>query len=106
MGSKMWADEGIGPYKFYRTFPTSIRRKSRARLWPIEGVWGNHPEGSPTLLFLFFTGRGDSFLSQRRERKEWGRKKTRAANGRPYDEHSKIYSKIPPGLSGRAGCCF
>ena len=25
--------------------------------------------------FLFFTGRGDSFLSQRRERKEWGRKK-------------------------------
>ena len=24
--------------------------------------------------FLFFTGRGDSFLSQRRERKEWGRK--------------------------------
>ena len=24
--------------------------------------------------FLFFTGRGGSFLSQRRERKEWGRK--------------------------------
>ena len=42
---------------------TSIRRKSRARLWPIEGVWGNHSEGSPTFLFLFFTGRGDSFLS-------------------------------------------
>ena len=27
------------------------------------------------VLFLFFTGRGGSFLSQRRERKEWGRKK-------------------------------
>jgi hypothetical protein len=28
------------------------------------------------ILFLFFTGRGDSFLSQRRERKERGRKNT------------------------------
>ena len=26
------------------------------------------------VLFLFFTGRGDSFLSPKRERKEWGRK--------------------------------
>ena len=38
------ADALIGPYKFYRTFPTSIRRKSRARLWSIEGVRGKHPK--------------------------------------------------------------
>ena len=52
------ADALIGPYKFYRTFPTSIRRKSRARLWSIEGVRGNHPKGFPGLFsfarrFLF-----------------------------------------------------
>ena len=29
------------------------------------------------ILFLFFTGRGDSFLSPKRERKEWGRKHIR-----------------------------
>ena len=28
------------------------------------------------ILFLFFTGRGDSFLSPKRERKEWGRKRS------------------------------
>ena len=33
-------------------FPTSIRRKSRARLWPIEGP-GNHSKGSPVVSFLF-----------------------------------------------------
>ena len=37
---------------------TSIRRKSRARLWSIEGVRGNHPKGFPGLFsfarrFLF-----------------------------------------------------
>ena len=33
-------------------FLTSIRRKSRARLWSIEGVRGNHPKGFPGLFFL------------------------------------------------------
>ena len=46
------ADALIGPYKFYRTFPTSIRRKSRARLWSIEGGRGNHLKGFPGLFFL------------------------------------------------------
>ena len=46
------ADALIGPYKFYRTFPTSIRRKSRARLWSMEGP-GNHSKGSPVVSFLF-----------------------------------------------------
>ena len=37
---------------------TSMRRKSRARLWSIEGVRGNHPKGFPGLFsfarrFLF-----------------------------------------------------
>ena len=67
------ADALIGPYKFYRTFPTSIRRKSRARLWSMESP-ENHPKGSLVVSFLFFTGRGGSFLSPKRERKEWGRK--------------------------------
>ena len=31
---------------------TSMRRKSRARLWSIEGVRGNHPKGFPGLFFL------------------------------------------------------
>ena len=46
------ADALIGPYKFYRTFPTSIHRKSRARLWSIEVVRGNHSKGFPGLFFL------------------------------------------------------
>ena len=33
-------------------FPTSIRRKSRARLWSMEGP-GNHSKGSPVVSFLF-----------------------------------------------------
>ena len=52
---------------------TSIRRKSRARLWSMESP-ENHPKGSLVVSFLFFTGRGGSFLSPKRERKEWGRK--------------------------------
>ena len=53
---------------------TSMRRKSRARLWSIEGVRGNHPKGFPGRLFLFLAARHGSFLSPNRERKEWGRK--------------------------------
>ena len=37
----------------------------------------NRPKGSLVVSFLFFTGRGDSFLSPKRERKEWGRKSIR-----------------------------
>ena len=58
------ADALIGPYKFYRTFPTSIRRKSRARLWSIEGVRGNHPKGFPGLFFLL---PGVFFLEKQKE---------------------------------------
>ena len=53
---------------------TSMRRKSRARLWSIEGVRGNHPKGFPGRLFLFLAARHGSFLYPNRERKEWGRK--------------------------------
>ena len=53
---------------------TSMRRKSRARLWSIEGVRGNHPKGFPGRLCLFLAARHGSFLSPNRERKEWGRK--------------------------------
>ena len=53
---------------------TSMRRKSRARLWSIEGVRGNHPKGFPGRLFLFLAARHGSFLSPNRERQEWGRK--------------------------------
>ena len=53
---------------------TSMRRKSRARLWSIEGVRGNHPKGFHGRLFLFLAARHGSFLSPNRERKEWGRK--------------------------------
>ena len=35
---------------------TSMRRKSRARLWSIEGVRGNHPKGFPGRLFPFLIG--------------------------------------------------
>ena len=52
---------------------TFLRRKSRARLWSMESP-ENHPKGSLVVSFLFFTGRGGSFLSPKRERKEWGRK--------------------------------
>ena len=58
------ADALIGPYKFYRTFPTSIHRKSRARLWSIEGVRGNHSKGFPGLFFLL---PGVFFLEKQKE---------------------------------------
>ena len=45
-------------------FPTSIRRKSRARLWSIEGVRGNHPKGFPGLFFLL---PGVFFLEKQKE---------------------------------------
>ncbi|PWM19917.1 MAG: hypothetical protein DBX57_00955 [Clostridia bacterium] len=35
--------------------------------------------------FLFFTGRGGSFLSLKKRKKRMGAKKMRATNGRPYD---------------------
>ena len=46
------------PTKSIVDFLTSIRRKSRARLWSIEGVRGNHPKVFPGLFsfarrFLF-----------------------------------------------------
>ena len=46
------------PTKSIVDSPTSIRRKSRARLWSIEGTRGNHPKGFPGLFsfvrrFLF-----------------------------------------------------
>ena len=46
------------PTKSIVDSPTSIRRKSRARLWSIEGVRGNHPKVFPGLFsfarrFLF-----------------------------------------------------
>ena len=37
-----------------------------------EGAGGTIRKVPPRFSFLFFTGRGGSFLSQRRERKEWG----------------------------------
>ena len=40
------------PTKSIVDSPTSIRRKSRARLWSIEGVRGNHPKGFPGLFFF------------------------------------------------------
>ena len=43
---------------------TSIRRKSRARLWSIEGVRGNHPKGFPGLFFLL---PGVFFLEKQKE---------------------------------------
>ena len=44
------------PTKSIVDSPTSIRRKSRARLWSIEGVRGNHPKGFPGRLFPFLIG--------------------------------------------------
>ena len=35
--------------------------------------------------FLFFTGRGGSFLSLKKRKKRIGAQKMRATNGRPYD---------------------
>ena len=43
---------------------TSIRRKSRAKLWSIEGVRGNHPKGFPGLFFLL---PGVFFLEKQKE---------------------------------------
>ena len=101
----------IGPYKFYRTFPTSIRRKSRARLWSMESP-ENHPKGS--LVVSFFSWRCDTvlfFLRIEKEKngvakfvsfsegvKEMVSRKMQAANGFPYDEHSKCTTKSHPAL--------
>ena len=47
----------------------------------------NRPKGSLVVSFLFFTGRGDSFLSPKRERKEWGRKHIRRSfKGAPQNQ--------------------
>ena len=54
---------------------TSIRRKSRARLWPIEGVWGNHSEGSPTFLFFSSPGAAILFFLEKGKEKTGGAKK-------------------------------
>ena len=54
---------------------TSIRRKSRARLWPIEGVWGNHSEGSPTFLFFSSPGAAILFFLYKEKEKNGGAKK-------------------------------
>ena len=104
-------DALIGPYKFYRTFPTSIRRKSRARLWSMESP-ENHPKGS--LVVSFFSWRCDTvlfFLRIEKEKngvakfvsfseggKEMVSRKMQAANGFPYDEHSKCTTKSRPAL--------
>ena len=65
--------------------------------------------GFGRLLFLFFTGRGGSFLSQRRERKEWGRK-LGGRRGRPYEEdrmdaaaRSAVSSWLSLTISSRPG---
>ena len=105
------ADALIGPYKFNRTFPTSIRRKSRARLWSMESP-ENHPKGS--LVVSFFSWRCDTvlfFLRIEKEKngvakfvsfsegvKEMVSRKMQAANGFPYDEHSKCTTKSRPAL--------
>ena len=52
------------PTKSIVDSPTSIRRKSRARLWSIEGVRGNHPKGFPGLFFLL---PGIFFLEKQKE---------------------------------------
>ena len=52
------------PTKSIVDSPTSIRRKSRARLWSIEGVRGNHPKGFPGLFFLL---PGVFFLEKQKE---------------------------------------
>ena len=43
---------------------TFLRRKSRARLWSIERVRGNHPKGFPGLFFLL---PGVFFLEKQKE---------------------------------------
>ena len=52
------------PTKSIVNAPTSIRRKSRARLWSIERVRGNHPKGFPGLFFLL---PGVFFLEKQKE---------------------------------------
>ena len=62
---------------------TSIRRKSRARLWSIEGVRGKHPKVFPGLFsfarrFLFGEAKRKCRpfpLFPKRERKEWVQKR-------------------------------
>ena len=90
---------------------TSIRRKSRARLWSMESP-ENHPKGS--LVVSFFSWRCDTvlfFLRIEKEKngvakfvsfseggKEMVSRKMQAANGFPYDEHSKCTTKSRPAL--------
>ena len=50
------------------------------------------------VLFLFFTGRGDSFLSQRRERKEWGRKAGGQSRPPLQDVHRKPEERADEGI--------
>ena len=86
------------PQLMERYYPTKLMpkvseesfkmRKSRARLWSIEGVRGNHPKVFPGLFsfarrFLFGEAKRKCRpfpLFPKRERKEWGRKENRAAN--------------------------
>ena len=65
------------PTKSIVDSPTSIRRKSRARLWSIERVRGNHSKGFPGLFFLL---PGVFFLEKQKEnavRFPFSRKKER-----------------------------
>ena len=67
----------LRPLQFYRIFPNSIRRGFQGR--SALGRAGESREPTERFsgrLFLFFTGRGDSFLSPKREREEWGRKRS------------------------------
>ena len=71
------------PTKSIVDSPTSIRRKSRARLWSIEGVRGNHPKVFPgpfsfARRFLFGEAKRKCRpfpLFPKRERKEWVQKR-------------------------------
>ena len=90
---------------------TFLRRKSRARLWSMESP-ENHPKGS--LVVSFFSWRCDTvlfFLRIEKEKngvakfvsfseggKEMVSRKMQAANGFPYDEHSKCTPKSRPAL--------
>ena len=90
---------------------TFLRRKSRARLWSMESP-ENHPKGS--LVVSFFSSRCDTvlfFLRIEKEKngvakfvsfsegvKEMVSRKMQAANGFPYDEHSKCTTKSRPAL--------
>ena len=69
------------PTKSIVDSPTSIRRKSRARLWSIEGVRGNHPKVFPGLFsfarrFLFGEAKENAvrfpFPGKSKQRKQCG----------------------------------